>query len=281
MDSSILQGVIVHSRFEPVFHSFKYKHAMLMVNLEELEQDLGLPRIFRYNQWGAISIRSSNYIDNSAYSIKSKIEKIFANELSELGSFQIMLLTTPEMFGYSFNPVSFYFLKNDFDQVVGCASEVHNTFGESHLYLLDLVKQEQKNKWIFTHGKELYVSPFIERAGYYEFEINLEERHLDIQINLYQRNRKIFLTRFTGTRSNFTSINLLRAFFRIFVTVFTTEVRILIQAYTLFVRKKLVFNRRPSPSVGTVKSPSPGFISRVAGVIGFLYGERSNSRKDR
>ena len=47
----------------------------------------------------------------------------------------IWLQTFPRLFGYLFNPVSFWYCQRG-DGAVGAIAEVNNTFGERHLYLL-------------------------------------------------------------------------------------------------------------------------------------------------
>ena len=274
MNSSIIEGVLLQTRFEPVVRSFKYNHTMLLLNLEDLEKKQIIPKCLRYNQWGLLSIRDSNYVNTASISIRSKIHRIFSQGNKHTGFTKFMLLTTPAICGYSFNPVSFYFLINNFDQIIGCASEVHNTFGESHIYLLKPVKTDLLDRVVFNHGKELYVSPFIERSGQYQFELNISKDSLFIKIKLTQNSREVFTSQFSGIRSPFTNVNLLRSFTRIVATVIMTEFRILTQAYVLFRRKHLVFIGKPNPNPGTIESPSPGFINRIARIINVFYGSR-------
>ena len=127
MISSIVNGVLSHKRLSPVVHSFKYKHTMLLINLDDIEPIQKLPNFFRYNRFGVLSIRDSHYIDNSSNSINSKILKIFGNEIRNSEVSKCMLLTTPAVFGYSFNPVSFYFLTKllDVPQKYAILSENH------------------------------------------------------------------------------------------------------------------------------------------------------------
>ena len=274
MKSSIVKGTLSHTRFEPVVHSFKYKHTMLLVNLDDFKTKLKIPKLLKYNHWGLLSIRDSKYIDDSSKPINSKIHELFSDSLQDTEFTQCMLLTTPAVFGYSFNPVSFYFLINNFDQIIGCASEVHNTFGESHLYLLNPVKTDISNKAVFTHEKQLYVSPFIERSGQYSFELDISNDSISIKIKLTQNDKNVFTSQFSGITSPFTSVNLCKSIFRIFATVTMTEIRILAQAYTLFARKHLAFIRKPKPNPLTINAPSPGFIKKIARLINFFYGKK-------
>lgn len=46
------------------------------------------------------------------------------------------LITAPKFLGYSFNPVSFWYLYSVDNELTAIIAEVNNTFGERHIYLL-------------------------------------------------------------------------------------------------------------------------------------------------
>ena len=274
MISSIVTGTLSHSRFSPVLHGFEYKHTMLMIDLAELESGKVMPKLFRYNHWGLLSIKDSQYLDKSSKAINTKIRSILnvGGQGTEID--RCVLLTTPAIFGYSFNPVSFYFGLNSLNQLIKCASEVHNTFGESHVYLLEPVTKGTSSSSLFTHSKQLYVSPFIQRSGQYTFQLSIDDHFVDVQIDLHQDHQKTFTTRFSGSCMPFTNANVVKSFMRIGTTVLMTEIRILLQAYLLFVRKRLIFIRKPDPNPGTESSSAPGFITRIAWFINLFYGNK-------
>ena len=278
MISSIVNGTLSHSRFSPVLHGFEYKHTMLMIDLAELESGKVIPKLFRYNHWGLLSIQDSQYLDKSSKPINTKIRAILNVGAQDTAIVRYLLLTTPAIFAYSFNPVSFYFGLNRKNQVIKCASEVHNTFGESHVYVLEPVTEasssSSSSSSLFTHSKQLYVSPFIQRSGQYTFQFSIDDHLVDVQIDLHQDNQKNFTTRFSGSCIPFTNANIMKSFMRIGTTVLMTEIRILLQAYLLFVRKRLIFIRKPDPNPGTEGSPAPGFITRIARFINLFYGNK-------
>ena len=49
---------------------------------------------------------------------------------------RIDLLTQCRVFGYVFNPVSFFFCYDGAEALAAIVAEVHNTFGETHCYVL-------------------------------------------------------------------------------------------------------------------------------------------------
>ena len=77
---------------------------------------------------------------------------------------QITLVTNLRVFGYVFNPASFY-LCRDADGVLRVVVvEVHNTHGERHLYTLR-PRDGGSDTFVATMDKAFYVSPFIEMRG--------------------------------------------------------------------------------------------------------------------
>ncbi|KAF1830859.1 hypothetical protein BDW02DRAFT_506587 [Decorospora gaudefroyi] len=101
------------------------------------------------------------------------------------------LVTAPRFFGYSFNPVSFWYIYDREHQFKRMILEVNNTFGERRMYLLDgsspasppptpesqgsSLSEEQepefpngaKSKFTDIWMKDFHVSPFNSRKGSY------------------------------------------------------------------------------------------------------------------
>ena len=99
------------------------------------------------------------------------------------------LITVPRLLGYSFNPVSFWYLYADNKELTAVISEVNNTFDERRPYLLlrdepsgqlldgipgyngnaqlDPTAQAPATKLRQTWAKDFHVSPFNSRKGTY------------------------------------------------------------------------------------------------------------------
>jgi DUF1365 family protein len=82
------------------------------------------------------------------------------------------LVTAPRFLGYSFNPVSFWYIYNCDDRLSMMILEVNNTFDERRLYLLkDNVSSSELDAPTprFKHSwpKDFHVSPFNSRKGHY------------------------------------------------------------------------------------------------------------------
>ena len=94
------------------------------------------------------------------------------------------MITAPKFLGYSFNPVSFWYLYTSNMHLQAMILEVNNTFDERRMYFMkngsgDEVKDAQEhleNPRVaqFTHSwpKDFHVSPFNSRRGSYSLVVH-------------------------------------------------------------------------------------------------------------
>ena len=104
---------------------------------------------------------------------------------------RVELVTNCRVFGYVFNPVSFYFCFGGGDRLAAVVCDVHNTFGESHAYVLPGASggPEWRQKKVF------HVSPFFTLDGSYRFRFDLTDDALDARIDLCREGVPVFVSR--------------------------------------------------------------------------------------
>ncbi len=97
---------------------------------------------------------------------------------------EVWLLTQPRTLGYVFNPVSFWFFRDDTGALRAVLAEVNNTFGDRHSYLCALLD------WRVITGRDkiraekvFHVSPFQQISGVYDFRFAIGSDALDIRID--------------------------------------------------------------------------------------------------
>ena len=263
MMSSVLNGILRHERFLPERHSFRHKHWMLLLDVDILGQPQKMPHLLSYNRWGIFSIQDSRFIDASDEPIKDKMGRLFMST-QESGEYQYLLIATPNVLGYSFNPASFYLQVNRSTEIVAAAIEVSNTSGESHTYVLGCRKDYPNGTVTFKQEKKFHVSPFIARYGEYRFEYSLDLSQISIRIDLSQEDECVMFATFEAGFADFDKWCLVRHFLPMLTSVLLTELRILRQAALLYLfRKKVPYFRKPRPLEGTKANLSPGFISKL------------------
>ena len=103
---------------------------------------------------------------------------------------RVTLVTNLRVLGYVFNPASFFLCRDGAGVLRVVVVEVHNTFGERHLYTLR-PRDGQGRPGPFTAGmeKDFFVSPFISVDGDYAVHVRDEPDGLRLAINLRQDGR--------------------------------------------------------------------------------------------
>jgi len=252
----LVKGKLWHKRFMPKPNTFKFTHHMFLLDLkpQNLNGNGNINRIFRINP--------ANHLQQYDGDILTKLHKTLGLP-PNYDEYDYKMLTTPSFLGYSFNPATVYFCLNKTAKIIAVAVEVHNTFGESHTYVLnDSTQISGKNK---THKieKQFHVSPFIARKGLYEFTFKITPKMVFITINLIQENKLIISTKYYGTLMTRKEIGSFLAPIAIIWSIVTTEIRILIEAFKLHFLKKIHYHQKPTPLKNTFEANARGLISRL------------------
>ena len=210
-NSKIYTGKVIHRRFKPKEHYFKYSVFSLLIDLDELEDIQKEISIFSYNKFNIISFFDKDHGERDSSSLKNWV---YSN-LKTLGieeEVKIKLLCYPRIFGYVFNPLSIFFVYDRNDNLISILYEVKNTFGEQHTYVF---KVEGQNKLIQNNcSKKFHVSPFIEMDCNYFFRILNPEQKLSVVIDQYDQEGKILFASQDGERSDLTSKNLMNSYLK-------------------------------------------------------------------
>ena len=205
-NSLIYNGNVIHKRFKPKEHYFKYKVFSLLIDLDELHIIKKKIKIFSYNKFNILSFFDKDHGPRDGTSIKEWIKK----NLKEIGiidnNIQIKLLCYPRIFGYVFNPLSVFFIYNQSSELISILYEVKNTFGEQHTYIF----RTNDNKIIKNNcSKKFYVSPFIEMDCEYNFRVLKPSNTISVIIDQKDKNGKLLYASQDGIAQELNEKNLL------------------------------------------------------------------------
>lgn len=188
--SSLMVGQVMHQRLQPRAHGFRYRLALVRLDLNEL------PRLSRAFRWLGIerarplTFRAADHLPPDDVRARVRAAGVTARVA------RLELVTGLRMFGYVFNPVSFFFCHDAEDRLRAVVCEVNNTFGQRHVYVLPA--DEGQSVW---HEKKVFhVSPFFTLDGTYRFAFQISEGHLDARIDLYRNGTVQFVSRLTLDR---------------------------------------------------------------------------------
>ena len=234
MKKYFFKGVVSHRRVKSKKHGFDYPYRSIF--LENIYN-------FQENKINHIKSTFFNFSflknDDSKEILNNILKYIKENNISNK-NLRVNLLKTPDFyFLKTFNPVCFWFLKKNGNDLMMVA-EVTNTFYERQIYYVhDSLNILDEKKWIPIQ-KKMYVSPFADKQGLYQFKISSDP--LNIKINEYDPNGKLeILSNLSGQKINFSWQNKLLIFFSIFINSSLVLARIHLQALFLWLKKVKVF----------------------------------------
>jgi DUF1365 family protein len=209
-NSFIYTGNVIHKRFKPKIHYFKYKVFSLLVDLSELELLDKSLKIFSYNKFNIVSFYDKDHGARDGSSIKKwVIDNLKKNNINT-NDIQIKLLCYPRIFGYVFNPLSVFYIYDNYSNLISILYEVKNTFGEQHTYIF---KTNIKDNLIqHVCKKKFHVSPFIKMDCIYFFRLLKPSNKISIIIDQNDKEGKILYASQDGLRSKINNENLIKSY---------------------------------------------------------------------
>jgi hypothetical protein len=242
MTSSIYNGTVIHKRFKPKIHFFKYKVFSLLIDLSELDILDKKINFFSYNKFNLISFFDKDHGERDGSSLIKWVKKNLRDNQINSENISIKLLCYPRILGYVFNPLSVFYVYNNDEKLISILYEVKNTFGEQHTYIF---KVENNNLLQHNCVKKFHVSPFIEMDCNYFFRILKPAEKISVIIDQYQSNEKILYASQDGKRTEFTSSELIKSYLKHPLMTFKIISAIHFEAFKLwakgikFIKKKL------------------------------------------
>ncbi len=228
---------------------------------------------FGHNRRAMLSVADRDHAGEFTGSIREKLTQLIAREgiTETLG--QVDLITLPKLFGYAFNPVSFYRCCDAQDQFTMLIAEVRNTFGEVHHYVLRPESTPTAGQPVrFACDKAFFVSPFNRVEGEYTVRWLEEGDSLSIEIDLWRNGKLVFTAGMGGELSPLTSHKLFASGARLMVGVLTVTPRITWQAIVLHIRKRVPIFAKPVPVSGaTIPAKRLAIVTRIRReIVGWL-----------
>jgi DUF1365 family protein len=176
MKPELCTGTVMHARFaagqSPAAHRFVYPLFFLALPLSQL-QDAG-NRWFGVERARPLSLRFRDHGARDGSPPEPWIRGLLAAEGITAADGEVVLQTFPRIFGFVFNPVSFWFCHDREGALRAVLAEVRNTFGDHHNYLVAHADQRPITAAdTLTARKLFHVSPFFPVAGEYRFRFDL------------------------------------------------------------------------------------------------------------
>jgi DUF1365 family protein len=250
LGSCLYVGSVIHRRFRPRIHWFRYRAFWLLVDLAELGAISRRLRFFSLDRFNLFGFSNADHGDGSRTPVRSQVMQHLRRAGIDLENGTIRLLCMPRVLGYCFNPLSVYFCHHSDGRLAAMLYEVHNTFGQRHSYLIpttsDAATIHQRC------GKEFYVSPFMDMEMLYDFSIRIPSKRTAVSIRASQGGQPVMTACLAGERKPLTDRALMNVFLAIPVLTLKVTVAIHWQALCLWLkglRLRPLVPPRPAGSV--------------------------------
>lgn len=239
----LLTGRVMHERLRPVRHRFTYPVFCVRCDLARLSS---LRRWwFGIDRWAPLGLR---LCDHGACD-GGDLQRWMRDELARAGipaDGAIWLQTMPRIFGYAFNPVSFWFCHDRDGQLRALLAEVRNTFGARHRYLLSAPGHAPIDADTeLTCRKEFHVSPFCRVEGSYAFRVREQGARMCVTIDYRDRDGLLIRTAIGTKAAPLTGARALLALLRQPWMTVAVVVWIHWEALRLLVKRVPFFGRKP------------------------------------
>ena len=211
-NSCIYTGKVIHKRFKPKEHYFKYNVFSLFIDLSELSEIEKKMKFFSHNRFNLISFYDIDHGPRDGTPLDQWVKTNLKNIGISYKDIKIKLLCYPRILGYVFNPLSIFFVYNKNSSLIAILYEVKNTFGEQHTYVFKVDPNEKLIKNNCT--KKFYVSPFMDLSSEYFFKILNPGNKLSVIIDQRDQEGKLLYASQDGIRSELSAKNLIFSYLK-------------------------------------------------------------------
>ena len=199
MQSCLYHGSVRHRRHLPAGHAFRYRIALLYLDLDEVETVFAGRWLWSAgNRRAPVRWHRADHSGDPQRDLRECIRELVQERGGLRVEGPIRLLTSPRYFGYGFNPVSFFYCFDRADsRVEAIVAEIDNTpWGERHCYVLPRAAGQSlpgdESRLHFRFGKDFHVSPFLPLDMDYDWRFTTPGDALAVHMQNRKDGRLVF-----------------------------------------------------------------------------------------
>jgi DUF1365 family protein len=188
--SALYEGRVSHARFGARSHHFRYKVAMVYLDLDEL------PAVFAQSRWWSLERRNliaffrRDYHNTPALPLKQAVLATVARECGLQLDGPVRMLTNVRHCGFIINPITCYYCFDAAEKLRAVVAEVTNTpWRERHCYVLPV---DDNGCVQTTFAKAMHVSPFMPMELRYHWRSTPPTERLGLHMTLTSDDAPVF-----------------------------------------------------------------------------------------
>ncbi|HEX5355850.1 MAG TPA: DUF1365 domain-containing protein [Aquabacterium sp.] len=239
-------GEVRHARLRPARHAFRYGSYFWLLPMRALRQQAQAS--VRRNQRAWLSFHDADHGAGGPDAL-SWLDGLLKDEglwHDDLTQGEVWLQTYPRVLGYTFKPVSFWYVHRPDGVLHAIVVEVNNTFGERHCYLLGGAQLGWGRE--MSADKVFHVSPFCEARGGYRFRFMRTADRLIARVDHDDGQGPLIQTAINGVLHELNAHSVRRAIWGWPLMTFGVVARIHWQALQLWLKRVPFFSKPEPPS---------------------------------
>lgn len=206
-DGYLYPATVMHRRRIAPLYRFVYRVFYLLVDVDCIDALHKRLRLFSWNRFNVLSLRVADYGDGRG--LRAWAEALLASQGIAADGGRIRLLTMPRLLGFAFNPINLWYCENRDGALQAVITEVNNTFGEKHCYVLASDGAPLAYGESIDKDKCFHVSPFLDRRGRYRFVLSEPGSRLRVAIHESDDGQPVLDATLSGQRRTLTDSALL------------------------------------------------------------------------
>lgn len=194
LHSAIYEGVVSHHRLVPREHRFRYRIAMLYLDLAELDAVFAQHPAWSRERFNLASFHRADYLGAADLPLDAAVRNCVEQACGVRPEGPIRMLTNLRNWGFIMNPITCYYCFDSQEQLQYLVAEVTNTpWRERHAYVMPMAA-DGKSPDTVNFPKAMHVSPFMPMDMEYGFRASVPGERLGI----FMTNRRAGEVAFTA-----------------------------------------------------------------------------------
>jgi len=233
LHSAVYFGTVRHRRRGDVRHDFRVRACFVCLDLDEIDRAFAGRWWWSARRIAPMRFSRRDYLGPPDRPLADAVRDAVFARIGVRPDGAVRLLTTLRCFGFSFNPVSFYWCFDRAERLVAVLAEITNIpWRERHHYVVAATPERRTLHARFA--KTFHVSPFQPMEQDYEWTVTPPGERLAVHMQNHQDGRAVFDATLAARRLPWTTGSLLRAAVRHPVMALAVALRIHFEALRLW-----------------------------------------------